>query len=120
MCLCGAGKWRHNKNKTVGDVTSAHGGGRYKRETVASTDAGAFLSALHAHSDFVSLKLDIEGFEYQLLPHLMMHAPRALCGLGVMAAEWHESMVPKYTGTTTHLNWFLTHAECNVTVIDWH
>ena len=62
----------------------------------------------------------IEGFEYQLLPHLMMHTPRTLCDLGVLAIEWHEHMVPKYAGATAHLTYMMSHSFCNVTLLGWH
>ena len=104
------GKWRHNPNKTVAE--------RYKRETVRSIDASAFLSAVLAASDWVGMKLDIEGFEYALLPHLLVQSPRALCGLKVLAIEWHP--VPKQSGANEHLSWLLQQPACNVTLVTWH
>lgn len=51
----------------------------YQRTRVKSTDAAAFLSALAEASDFVAMKLDIESFEYTLLPHLILTNPQRLC-----------------------------------------
>ena len=65
------------------------------------------------------MKMDIEGFEYQLLPQLMMNAPRVLCDLGVLAIEWHEHMVPKYAGHTEKLLWWFNHSACNLTALSW-
>ena len=109
-----SGTWRRAKgNPTVEQ--------KHNKEIVNSMDAATFLEGLRTSSSFVALKLDVEGFEYTLLPHLLMNAPRALCGaLSVLAAEWHESMVPKFQGSTDHLKWMLQHRACNITTINWH
>ena len=107
-----SGVWRHNHNHTVKE--------RYEKRIVKSSNASAFLSQLAANTDFIALKLDIEGFEYTLLPYLLLHNPRALCALQVMAIEWHENMVPKYAGNTAHLLYFLKHSFCNMSILNWH
>ena len=107
-----AGNWRH-RNATVAE--------RFKRTLVRSTDASAFFaSVLGASTGFAGAKIDVEGFEYTLLPHLLLRSPRTLCDLDVLAVEWHEPDVKvKFAGHTDHLIWFLTHAACNVTLLDW-
>jgi len=109
-----SGMWRQNVHKNV-SVTE-----RYRTVHVPSIDAAEFLADLTASSDFIALKLDIEGFEFTLLPYLLLTNPRALCALSVMAVEWHERMVPKYHGVVAHLHYMMTHSFCNVTTLGWH
>ena len=100
--------------------TSVSVAARYQRRTVQSYNASAFLADLAAGSAFVALKLDIEGFEFTLLKHLLEHSPRALCALEILAVEWHEHMVPKFAGHTAPLLRSLQHEQCNVTTLRWH
>ena len=106
-----AGLWRHN-NRTVSS--------RYRRAMVRSADAAAFFAAvLAADTGFVAAKIDIEGFEYELLRHVLLTQPRVLCSLGVLAVEWHENMVPKHAGATDKLAWLLEAPGCNVSLLPW-
>ena len=106
-----SGVWRHNNNVSVSE--------RYHRQTVKSISAGPFLADLAASSDFLAMKMDIEGFEYTILPHLLLTQPRALCAVDVMAIEWHERMVPKFAGASHHLGFMMRHADCGTTLLDW-
>uniref|UniRef100_A0A7S4C0H1 Methyltransferase FkbM domain-containing protein n=1 Tax=Chrysotila carterae TaxID=13221 RepID=A0A7S4C0H1_CHRCT len=59
--------------------------------TVQSVDISKFIhQALHP-TDFVFLKMDIEGAEYDLLPSLI--ASGALCPVDYFLIEWHLQVV---------------------------
>lgn len=99
----------------------------YVRTRVATTDAAAFLAELVATSDLVAVKLDIESFEYTLLPHLLLTRPQALCGVQLLAVEWHEDalselggMAPQHRGKRDHLSWIMRQPPCNMTLLEWH
>lgn len=89
----------------------------YRKTRVASVDAADFLAAIARASDFVAIKLDIEGFEYRLLPHLLDSGSAAACSLSVAAIEWHGRMMPGQANTG-HLKWRLAH-QCNTTLLNW-
>ena len=63
-----------------------------------SVDAGSFLrSALKTEtsSSLIALKIDVEGFEYRLLRHLLYNGfAEYLCRIDLLAVEWHT-----HTGT---------------------
>lgn len=108
------GVWRKNKKENVSE--------RYRHTTVRSVDAAGFLATLAASSSkFVGMKMDVEGFEYRLLGHLLLTTPRALCALDVLAIEWHEHMMTygQHEGASTHLAWMMAHPMCNVTLLPW-
>lgn len=109
------GKWRRNNNVTVTE--------RYRKRVVPSVDAAVFLADLAASSDFVALKLDVEGFEFTLLPTLLRpeaHPKRHVCALDVLATEWHERMMPAaHAGATARLHDQLRGPGCNVTSLVW-
>ena len=98
---------------------------RVARTVVAAVDAGAFLCEVAAQSDFVALKLDVEAFEFTLLPHLILNHPAELARLSLLAAEWHEyslvgarrQQVP--VGAEKALAWLLKGPLFNITVLDW-
>ena len=67
----------------------------YQRVNVSTVDAGAFLTSLAKWSGFVGVKIDVEGFEYRLLPHLLLTVPRVCIS---------SSNLPiASAGTRTHL-----------------
>ena len=110
---------------------------------VSSRDAAEFLQSLHGmrthpstgpqHAPFIAMKLDIEGFEYTLLPHLLKRAAhkglqpadsvtirRALCDIAVLAVEWHEKTgAPAYKGRTEILMKRLQQKGCHTLVLPW-
>ena len=88
------------------------------RTEVQSEDAAAFLARLHLSSSFVALKMDVEGFEYTLLPHLLQTNPSVLCQLQVLAIEWHKQNPRHMKATRRELRSRLR--GCNITVLDWH
>ena len=95
------------------------------RTAVAAIDAGDFLCEATARSDFVAIKLDVEAFEFSLLPSLILKHPAELARLPLLAAEWHESslvgerrqQVPD--GAQKALAWLLSGPLFNTTVLDW-
>ena len=98
---------------------------RVARTVVAAVDAGAFLREVGARSDFVALKLDVEAFEFTLLPHLVLHHPATLARLSLLAVEWHEhsligarrQQVP--VDTEKALAWLLKGPLFNISVLNW-
>ena len=92
----------------------------FRKIRVRSTDARVFLSAVFHASSFVALKLDIEAGEYTLLPHLLLTDPQVLCGLDVLAIEWHESIAKKHRGGREHVRWLMRRPECPASLFEWH
>jgi len=64
--------------------------------------------------------LDIEAFEYRLLPHLLLSSPQTLCAVSLLVIEWHEKINARYEGKGDSLEWLLRQPECNMTVMRWH
>jgi len=107
------GKWKRNESAIVKD--------HYHKIQVAAVDAGSFLSELLGASGFIALKLDIEAFEYTLLPHLLLTRPQTLCALNVLMIEWHEFwQAPHHRGKMAHITWMMRQPWCNVTLLSWH
>ena len=92
----------------------------YNATPVPSVDAGRFLAALRAASSFVAIKIDVEGFEFSLLAHLLASARSVVCGLDLLAVEWHEWRVPNHKGHTAELMREMQPPLCNVTLFSWH
>ena len=106
------GKWVTEKGTTVASF--------YRKRRVASVDGAEFLRAVRRWSDFVAVKLDVESFEFRLLPHLLLGRPRSLCGgVDLLAVEWHEWLNPEYQNRAEPLSWLMRQPECNVTVASW-
>lgn len=109
--------------------TRAPGVGTWRSIETPAVDAGKFLAEVIKASGFVAAKIDIEGFEFTLLPHLLFHHPRVLCSLDLAAIEWHEFIFPKkddverigvpVVGASQHLQWVLSHPMCNVSLLAW-
>ena len=78
-----------------------------------------------ARSDFVAVKLDVEAFEFSLLPWLILKHPAQLARLSFLAVEWHEYLlvgerrkqVP--VGAEKALDWLLSGPLFNITNINW-
>ena len=80
------------------------------------------LRRLHAHGarPFFAIKMDLEGFEYTLLPQMLRRSQREeLCKVDVLAIEWHERMMPVHSGKTAEFFAQLAELRCNVTVLMW-
>lgn len=93
----------------------------FKGVEVTSVDAASFLREVAAASDYVAAKIDVEGFEYALLSHLLLHDPRALCSLRAAFFEWHPNKMPAHVvADEEHLRWAMRHRLCNVTVGKWY
>jgi hypothetical protein len=93
----------------------------FREVTVRSVDASHFLASVLASegTQIVAAKLDIENFEYTLLPHLLLSNARShICGLDLLAVEWHKHRT-KYIEDSAHLSWLLEHHLCNVTLLPW-
>lgn len=108
--LNGSG-WRWTKDWAVN---------KYAHVNVSSTDAGEFLAAVAEGSSFVAIKIDIEGFEYTLIPHLLLNSPAALCAIDVAALEWHERHNLRWKGYGAHLACMLKHQMCGVDLVPWY
>ena len=92
---------------------------RAQRVSVASIDAGAFLQSLHDTSDFVALKMDIEGFEFKLVDHLLNRHREAVCGVRLWAIEFHERLSALYHGHAEKLKKEM-HKCGTLVLLDWH
>ena len=68
----------------------------------------------------LTLKVDVESFEFRLLPHLLLTRPRALCAVELLVIEWHEWMNKQHEGISGALSWLMRQPECNMTVESWH
>ncbi len=78
----------------------------YTPLTTASTDAGEWLAAVAANASgtaLIALKLDVEGYEYKLLDHLLRRHARSLCRIDLLAVEWHERKMPSAVGESERL-----------------
>ena len=106
-------RWHTDLNASVKD--------HYTPTHVRTVNAANFLAALVNASDFVALKLDIEGFEYTLLPNLIYNAPAAMCRLSLLATEWHMKPGDLYRQTERYLikSYLQRGPNCNVTLLDW-
>jgi len=106
------GKWKVGP-ETASDI--------YERVTVATVAAGPFLRRVRSRSAFVFLKLDVEGYEYDLIPHLLRSGE--LCGsVEVIGVDWHErSLSPNATRrkTASDLSKSLKRPACNIAMIPW-
>lgn len=94
----------------------------YPRKSVRTLSAAPFLRSLLAASRFVGVKLDIEGYEYALLRSLLVTHPEVVCGLGILAAEWHERMMTDNAvpaGVSVALEWLLEGPGCGVPLVRW-
>ena len=94
-------------------------------QQVATRDGAEFLHSLRSlqtprrhHPPFVAVKLDIEGFEYTLLPYLLRR--RAIAPVHVLAVEWHEKTgAPAYQGRTWALMKALEKSGNGTVVLPW-
>lgn len=93
---------------------------RYVATEVTSVDAAAFLEAQLAASAFVAIKIDVEGYEYTLLPWLYQHNASLLCRLNLVVIEWHERMMPAHRGETNRLTRLMESPSCRLPVVPWH
>ena len=90
----------------------------YKTTHIASVNASQFLGALIEWSDFVGVKLDVEGYEFSLLPNILSNSPGALCGLDLLAVEWHRHA--KNASRLEHtIKKQLGLSSCNPWLLDW-
>jgi len=112
----GRGRWHRN--------TALNDGRTFQNVTVKTRDAGIFFEQLLASSDVVAVKMDIEGSEYQVLRHLLLTQPRALCRLSVLAVEWHEQMMTASDlprNLSGAFQWLLSGQQgCDIGFIKWH
>jgi hypothetical protein len=78
---------------------------RWVQSQVPAIGAGTVLEAWCAppRPALIAVKIDIEGFEYTLLHHLLKTKPEALCSIDLLAVEWHERIFPMYKGQTLNL-----------------
>jgi FkbM family methyltransferase len=78
--------------------------------------------------DFVVVKIDVEGFEYKLLPYLIIHG--LLHRIDVLAVEYHDTNVWFYKGLsderqielheqTKCLKWMVSKADRVKQYLDW-
>ena len=102
------GSWRVNYSESAAT--------KYKKQHVASADAGHFLNSIREWSQTVAVKLDVEGFEYTLLPHLLQGSRSVICSLDLLVVEWHRHVA---WHTTSNITKELQNPSCNVSVLHW-
>ena len=105
------GNWHTNFSSTVA--------GSFIRTRVNSMSATEFITGLISSSDVAMLKMDIEGYEYTLLPQLLRADPAVVCKLALLVVEWHERMMPKHRGERIKLIRLFSLKRCNLTVVSW-
>jgi len=66
-----------------------------ERVTVPTIDLAALMRQKLQPDDRVLMKIDVEGYEYQLFPHLL--ATGALCLVDYLHIEWHPNALPSAT-----------------------
>ena len=87
-----------------------------------------FENSYIADTDFVVLKIDVEGFEYDLLPHLIGEG--FLNRIDVLAVEYHDNNIWFYEGLPEHrvnelhdqtkcLKWIIGKSDRTTSLIDW-
>jgi hypothetical protein len=69
--------------------------------------------------------MDIEGAEFRVLRHVLLSQPAALCGLAVLAVEWHDKLMTRAARLPANLSgafrWLLSgQPGCDVGVVSWH
>ena len=114
---------------------STHGGRRwrstgqtassaYRNVTVRTLGAANFLRTLQAATPLVFVKLDVEGFEFQVLRSVLTTRPAALCRLSVLAIEWHNDRLTKAAAVPPQametLEWLMRGSSCGVELLRWH
>ena len=65
------------------------------------------------------MKLDVEGYEYALLEHLLRD--RVVCKLDLLAVEWHELslLVNASRGLSVQLTQRMESGGCGLPVLAW-
>ena len=110
------GRWHSNSQVAISDSKG------FVPKTVHTMDATSFLAQIVDASDFVFVKLDIEGHEYKVLRHVIVTQPAAVCGLDILAVEWHAMPalgLPVNASET--FKWLLKQREeCTVALVQWH
>jgi hypothetical protein len=94
-----------------------------RKAMVPTIDGGLFLRQVQRTSDFVAVKLDVEGHEFAFLTQTLIRNARALCGIDVLAIEWHAwamqgSGIPARELRSV-VAWMLRQPGCGVTVLGW-
>jgi hypothetical protein len=113
------GRWHRNSEVDIS------GSKAFVPKTVLTMDATSFLAQMVDASDFVFVKLDIEGHEYEVLRHVIVTRPAAVCGLDILAVEWHGTGMSPASGlpvnATETFKWLLKQRkECTVALVQWH
>jgi len=96
------------------------------KSTVISTeDAGLFLRNVTRSHSFVAAKVDIEGSEFDVLRHLILHHAATLCSVDLLLVEWHRMPVTARQPARTHIDlesllpWLLAVEDCRTVVLPW-
>ena len=105
-------RWHINHSLSMADHA--------QRVRVAAMDAAHFLESLAATSDFVALKLDVEGYEFSLLPQLLREHRNATCAVQLWAIEFHEHLSREYADEAARLQAQLRSCATDPVVLDWH
>ena len=94
-----------------------------ERRHIASVDAAALVTHLAKTTDFLAAKVDIEGYEFELLRHWVLRRPASLCALRVLAVEWSMYQMPSHAGyfgvERMDLRKWITSDMCGVTFRKW-
>lgn len=69
------------------------------------------------------MQIDIEGYEFELLRHLLLRRTAALCQLQVAAVEWSMYQMPRdvayFSNERMDLRKWMTEKPCGVTFRRW-
>lgn len=106
---------------TVVENKKAMGGSYLSPKLAPAVDFAAWLSKNFNHDDFLFVKMDIEGAEYEVIDHLM--STHAIDLIDVLAVEWHankfeEPQSTKYKKIEENIKTYANNH--NVTVLDWY
>jgi FkbM family methyltransferase len=83
---------------------------------VNSYDVAKLIMENYTKDDFIIVKMDIEGSEYDLLPHFFRVG--VLNYIDEFACEWHKYMEPADAkGVTRYLKWMMK--EAGVKLLQW-
>lgn len=96
------------------DIVDSMREGKYEAVTVAACDMAKILKEYYTMEDFIVVKMDIEGAEYELIAHLANQG--VLPMIDKMALEFHGFIAPE-AGLEPGLKYVLKQAK--VELIHW-
>jgi len=103
------------------DKAERRGGGgprkhRVKEETVKSIDFDRWVKEKFNKDDYIILKMDIEGAEYEVLEHMIKNG--SINYIDKLYIEWHRAKVKEIT-VERHLDLLESLADLNIVPYHW-